>query len=318
MGEIGVVDEPYGVLFRGDYYLLLPFKFVETFCDGIQILPVEVVVIGEHLDLYRGLESFQIAHKGFGIGYSGKHQHSVVLSEPAHVGSVLADIRKQRAEGGVVETREEQFLIGEQFQIVLEYAVFNGFELWGAFGHHHHVGAVDGFGRFAQAPQREQLVEKHGIVELCEHNRHRRFHIAVLEGVVEHYEVDAGVEPQKLLDAGTAILAYGHGYVASVFLVNLVGLVTDVEGGGAGSGQHEALGLAFVSPREHADVVLVAQQVDDVFRVRGLAGAPCRDVAYNHNRHRKFPLFEYVPFEHKVAHSHCESVDFRQWEQQYG
>ena len=138
----------------------------------------------------------------------------------------------------------------------------------------------------------------------------------MLECVVKHNEIDAGIKPKQFLYAGAAVLADGHGDVAPELLVNLVRLVAYVERCGAGSCQHEPFGFPFVSPRQHADVILVAQQVNDIFRMWSLACAAGRDIAHHHHRHRKFPLLEYVPFEHKVAHSHRESVDFRQREQQ--
>ncbi len=130
----------------------------------------------------------------------------------------------------------------------------------------------------------------------------------MLKRVIEYYQVDFGVDAQQLLDSGATVFADGHGYVAPEFLVDLVWLVADVEGGGAAGSKHETSGLALVAARYHADAVFEFQQVEDVFDVGGLACAADGEVAHHHDRHVKLALFQDAPLEHQVAYPYPHAV----------
>lgn len=144
-------------------------------------------------------------------------------------------------------TWKKQFLKREQFQAVLEYAVFQRLQLFGTFGHHYHIGTVNGTLRFTQPAQGQKPVVEHRVIELCKHNRNRRLHIAVLERVIKHYKVDFRVKPEHLLYACTAVLAHCHRYVASEFLINLIRLVAYIEWRRPPGGKHKTLGFSLIS-----------------------------------------------------------------------
>ena len=87
---------------------------------------------------------------------------------------------------------------------------------------------------------------------------HARFHIAVLEGVVEQNDVQIVVVGSQPVDAVAAVAVDGNGHVG-VFLLHLERFVADVGHGGAFAGCQEAFALSFVSSAEYCHVELRAQ-----------------------------------------------------------
>ena len=117
---------------------------------------------------------------------------------------------------------------GRAPDVVAEDAVVHGLQALGAFADDYDVGAVDGSGAFAQASVGEHAVVEDGTVVFGDHYCDGGLDVAVLEGVVEHYHVDGGVDAEELADAVHAVFAHGYGYVAAEFAVDLVGFVADV------------------------------------------------------------------------------------------
>ena len=231
MGEIRIVDETHRIFFSRDNVFPLPFKFIETPHNGIQVTAGEIVMVGKQLDLHLRRKMLQMPDKGFGVSNTRQHQQCIICREPFQPRNFNRRVRKKRMQRAITEPGEEQFLEREQFQIILENPVFQSLELLGTFGHHNHIGTVNSTHRFPQPTERQQFVEKHRIIELRQHNRNGGLDIPMLESIVEHYEVYAGVKAKHLVNPCTTVLTYSHSHVIAEFLINLVWFITYIKGG---------------------------------------------------------------------------------------
>jgi len=75
------------------------------------------------------------------------------------------------------------------------------------------------------------------------------------------------------------------------------------------------VGAAFVASADNTYSVTVAQDIDNVFGVGGLAGASGSEVANHNDRYVEFSLPENTAFKKEVAHGYPSPIEFAQWKQ---
>ena len=138
-----------------------------------------------------------------------------------------------KARVAIADVAEEQLGGRKQVKVLLHRAYGDGRDVGGTLGHHHHVGLDEPMSRLTQGAQRQQLVVERRMIVVHQHDIHLRLNPAVLEGIVEDNERDVGVDAQQFLDALAPTLAHGQRDDAIEFLINLIGLITQVARGGS-------------------------------------------------------------------------------------
>ena len=85
---------------------------------------------------------------------------------------------------------EEELLVGIEAHRLGDDAKLHGFQVLRTFRDNHDVGTVLAHNRFSESSCRQQLVIDNQAVVVDEQDVDARFHIAVLEGIVEEDDID--------------------------------------------------------------------------------------------------------------------------------
>ena len=215
--------------------------------------------------------------------------------------------------------REIQLLRRHEVIVVGRDSEIKWLEVGGTFGHYHYVGSVYATGRFTQMAVGKHMVFRQRMIVFRYHNRHRCFHIAVLEGIVQNYHLQSGVKSQKFCDTGHAVLAYGHCHFAVELVIYLIGFVAYVTRSGRCAGHNEALGRPAVATAEYSYLAALAECINKILNMRCLARASHGKIANAYHRYVKFFLSENLPVEELIPHIGNAAVDFRTRQQyQFG
>ena len=110
--------------------------------------------------------------------------------------------------------------------------------------------------------------------------------LAVLIGIVKHYDVGRRAELEQLGYAIHAFFAYSHSGKGAVvqYLVGLVAYVGSPVPGGIG--QYVALCVASITAREHGHAIpIVVQQTQQILHMGGLARTAHGQIAHTDDGH---------------------------------
>jgi len=211
---------------------------------------------------------------------------------------------------------EEELLVGIEAHRLGDDAKLHGFQVLRTFRDDHDVGAVLAHHRFSETSSRQQLVIDNQAVVVDEQDVDARFHIAVLEGIVEEDDIDVLdiVPAGQLLDASGAFLVHRYGNIRELRF-HLVWLVADGADGCIVTSQHETAGLTFIAPAQHGHFRMVLQQTDQVFHMWGLAGAADGDVTDGDDRCTVRTAFQDAHLEEQVPETDAQTVEPAQWQQ---
>ena len=204
---------------------------------------------------------------------------------------------------------EEELLVGIEAHRLGDDTELHGSQVLRTFRDNHDVGAVLAHNRFSESSCRQQLVIDNQTVIVDEQDVDARFHIAVLEGIVEEDDIDVLdiVPAGQLLNAPGAFLVHRYGNIGELRL-HLVWLVTDGTDGRIVTSQHETTGLAFIAPAQHSHLRPVFQQTDQVFHMGCLSGAADGDVTDGDDRCAVRTAFQDAHLEEQVPKTDAQAV----------
>ena len=178
-------------------------------------------------------------------------------------------------------------------------AEVDGLDVVGALGDDDDVGSRLSRQGFSQAACGEHLVFVYEAVDVGEEYGGGGGDVAVLEGVVEEYEVCFGEVFPDLAYSSPAVGIDGDGDVGKLPL-DLQWLVSYLGGCGCGLGYDEASAFALVPSAQEGYVVMGGEQVYEVLGVWGLACASDGDVADGYDGYVVCLGGEYLPVEEAV------------------
>ena len=211
---------------------------------------------------------------------------------------------------------EEELLVGIEAHGLGDDAELHRFQILRTFRDDHDVGAVLALYRFPESSCRQQLVVDDQTVVVDEQDVDARFHIAVLEGIVEEDDIDVldVISAGQLIDATSTFLVHGHGDVGKLGL-HLVRFVADGADGRIVTGQHKTTGLTLIAPAQNGHLRLIFQQTDEVFHMGGLAGAADGDITDGDDRRAERPAFQDAHLEEQVSETDAQAVEPTEWQQ---
>lgn len=99
-------------------------------------------------------------------------------------------VGKKRLRAEALETAEIDLLVGDLNEHLAQDAPFDGSHVFGAFGHHEIMGAVELLGQVAQRAGRQHPVVLHGARGVDHHDVDLRLDVTVLEAVVHDDQID--------------------------------------------------------------------------------------------------------------------------------
>ncbi len=306
--EIGAGGHAHGVFLRRYQDAVMALHGDEAVEQKIHVLARIGVMVIKYIDSHARHEALEITDKRPRIANTGDCENGVGARHPFKAGHDRSLVGENRLEILVGIAREKQLLIGEQLKVADKESIIKTGHGVGTLGHDYNVGAVDTSQGLAQASVGEHVVLVERMVELCEHDGGRRFHISMLESIVEQDEVDIRVKTPQLLNGLDAIFADSHRYLAIKFMVNLIGFVTDIGGFGVGGGEHKSLGLALVTTRKYRNMIIEPESLHEILDVWGLTRAAHGQIADGYHRNVKFVLRQDVVIKHLVAHIGNEAV----------
>ncbi len=133
----------------------------------------------------------------------------------------------------------------------------------------------------------------------------------MLKSIIENNQINFRIKPQHLVYTGATVFTHCHSYLAAEFLINLVWFITYIKGGRPTGCKNETFGFTLIASAQHTYPVFIAQQIYYILGVRCLTRATNPDIADHYDRHRKFPLFQYMPFKHKISNPDTKPIEFR-------
>jgi len=261
-------------------------------------LPVVVVVgEGQRRDVLR--VQTQVEPHLFGHGNAGEQQDGLVVADARQRTFVTAVELPQLA---VAEGAEVETLIGHQVQGLLHHAEAHRLDIVGTFRDDDDVGTPFPLLRFAQSARRQQTVVGYHAVIVDKQDIDTRMHVAVLVGIVEQDDVDVarGLVGAQALDAAPPVVVDGH-VGRGELLLHLPRFVADFLHGALRPGQYVATRLTLVAAAEYSHAVGLAQQAQQVLRVRCLSRSADAQVADADDGDVVTVRLQYVQVEQGVA-----------------
>lgn len=243
-------------------------------------------------------------------------QHNVFVFADAVKRALIAS--EERMKLFVVESGEIESLVGIKVHGLCNDPEFHWLEVGRTLGYDDDVGPVLARQLFAQAAGGQQLVVYDKSVIVDKQYVYAGFDVSVLEGIVEQHHVDTSFRLVfgKPADAVTPVAVNGNGDVGKL-LHHLIGLVADGACRGVLVGHDVATAFALVATAEHCHTAPVAQQVNEILNVRGLAGTTYGYVAYRDDRHVKTLGLEQSYIEQRVAYLYANAVEPAQRQQPF-
>ena len=225
-------------------------------------------------------------------------------------------IREDRLWRVVLVGREEQALIGIELHRLRDDTELHRLHVLRTLGDNDDISTVLALDGLAQATCGQELVVDHETVIVDQQDVDARFHVTVLESIVEKDHVDllTSLSVDELLDATGALGVDSQGDIRKL-LSHLERLVANVPHGGILSCQHEAMRLALIAATEHCHVHVILQQTDEILHMRRLACATYRDVAYGDDRHLEGTALQEPHLEEEVPEADSQAVAPAQWQQ---
>ena len=216
------------------------------------------------------------------IGDPGEHNHGL--------GVIVASvgIGLENGHGGLIFLRsEKQRLIGAQAHFLPPSLPILRIEFMRAFCYYHHVCIRHPGRQVPQAAERQQAVLEIRAVPVHQNDIEGGMKLLILEGIVEHYDIDAVLHQPGASFHPVLIHRNSHG---GELALDLQGLISRKSGGAVRLHYLEPLALAFVAAGEHRQIgipptVAVLQEAEYHLRMRGFAGATDGDVSHADGGH---------------------------------
>ena len=221
--------------------------------------------------------------------------------------SLTAKYRLQRL---ILQRGEIQFLIRIKIHCTFQHTEFHWIKVLRTFRYNHNVSPRLTLLRFAHTSCRQEFVVDDKSVIVYKQYVDARFHISVLIGIVEqnHVNILSSLIIGETFDAVASSFVDSHIYVVKLML-HLIRLVANLRHWHIVVGKHIPPALALIATRQHGNLHLVVQEIDEIFHMGSLARTSHSDIAHGNNRYVITLALEYTDVKHPVAHTHPDAIE---------